>query len=80
MLSKEVVQQYFIPAQLHDSFGRFLPLPLEGKFMAEGLRRNWLKQEFSEGLIPMFSIGPIVLEDGTEGYLLRMEIVRKAGI
>lgn len=75
MLSKEIVEEYFVKAPLRDSQGRFCPLPLEGEFVLEGFKNSWLREELPEGQIPMVSVGPVILSDGAEGYSIRKEIV-----
>lgn len=77
-MKKEIAQEYFIETKLHDKEGRVCPLPLEGRFMAEGLRKNWLKKKLPAGFTPRFCIGPVKLKDGREGYSLRAEIISKS--
>jgi hypothetical protein len=74
-MNKEIQYEVFIKTPLHDENGRFRPLPPSACLMAEALKEEWMKQEFPDGVKPMFSVGPKILEDGTEGYSLRQEVV-----
>lgn len=77
MLSKEIVEEVFIRTPLHNENGFLWTLPPAGKLVMEVFRRNWFEGEFPEGQIPMISVGPKKLPDGTEGYSIRKEIVYK---
>jgi len=74
-MNKEIKHEVFIKAPLHDSRGRNLPIPAEGLLKAQELKKEWLKQVFPEGIQPIFSIGPKILEDGTEGFVLSQEVI-----
>jgi len=74
-MNKEIKHEVFVKAPLHDEKGRILPLPAGARIMAEALKEEWLEQDFPEGVKPLFSVGPKTLEDGTEGYSLRQEVI-----
>ena len=75
MKNKEIIEEIFVKTPLHDNNGRICPLPYKACLMAYQLKKDWMKEEFPEGVKPMFSIGPKKLEDGTEGYSLRKEVI-----
>ena len=74
-MNKEIKNEIFYKAPLHDSQGRNLPIPHEGFLKAQELKKDWMKQEFPEGIKPRFSIDRVILEDGTEGFALRQEVI-----
>ena len=74
-MNKEIKNEIFYQAPLHDSRGRNLPIPAEGFLKAQELKKEWLKQVFPEGIEPLFSISRKILNDGTEGFALRQEVI-----
>jgi len=83
MLNKEretvtvTVDEFFVKAPHHDSQGGINPLPPEGEVVLDEFKKSWLSEQLPEGQFPMVSVGPVVLDDGLEGYSIRKEIVYK---
>jgi hypothetical protein len=75
MLSKEIVEEFFVKIKLHDSQGKIRPLPPEGELVVEKFRSSWVNEELLDGQFPVVSVGPTTLADGVEGYTIRKEII-----
>jgi hypothetical protein len=75
MLSKEIVEEFFVKTKLYDSQGKLCPLPPKAEIILEEFKNSWLKEKLPDDQTAVVSVSPEILSDGAEGYSIRKVIV-----